>query len=205
VKSTSADPGRAAFQIYEAMAQAPRAQNEISVRTAAGVAPSLVVDRIRTTMAQLDPDLPVRKLMTADARIYRANYQLAVLRDILTAIAVLGLALASLGIYGIIARTMAQRTGEFAIRLALGASIPNITRLVLAAGVKMAVLGVTLGLLGAFGISRIFAAVFADMQTSAPAILLGATLLLVAVALMACWLPARRAGQVDAMSVLRAE
>ena len=71
-------------------------------------------------MTQLDPDLPVRQLQPADATIDRANYQTAMLRDILSAFALLGLGLASLGIYGVIARTMAQRTGEFAIRFALG-------------------------------------------------------------------------------------
>jgi len=156
-------------------------------------------------MAELDPDLPVRNLQAADAKIIRANYQIAVLRDMLSAMALLGLGLASLGIYGIIARTMAQRASEFAIRLALGASIENVTRLVLASGVKLALIGSTLGLLGAFGISRLLAAGFPGMHMNGTAVLAGTTLLLVAVALVACWLPARRAGQLDAMSVLRAE
>ena len=117
----------------------------------------------------------------------------------------LGLALASLGIYGVIARTMAQRTSEFAIRLALGASIRDITRLVLTSGVKLALAGSTLGLLGALGVTRLLAAGFPAMHLSSFPVLLGATLLLVAVALVACWLPARRAGKVDAMIALRAE
>jgi ABC-type lipoprotein release transport system permease subunit len=87
----------------------------------------------------------VRKLQPADATIYRANYQLGVLRDMLSIFAVLGLGLASLGIYGVIARTTAQRTGEFAIRLALGARIWDITRLVLTNGVKLALAGSAIG------------------------------------------------------------
>jgi len=163
------------------------------------------VDAIRHAMAELDPDLPVSKLQSADATISRANYQLGVLRDMLTIMAVLGLGLASLGIYGVIARTMAQRAGEFAIRLALGASIRDITSLVLASGVKLALTGSALGLLGAFGVSRILAGAFPGIHTGSTLVLVVTTLLLVGVALVACWLPARRAGRVDAMAVLRAE
>jgi predicted permease len=204
VQSVAAEADTLNYQVYQPMAQAPTRANEIAVRTT-GVAPGPVVDAIRATMTELDPDLPVRKLQSADATINRANYQLGVLRDMLTIMAVLGLGLASLGIYGVIARTMAQRTGEFAIRLALGASIRDITRLVLASGVKLALVGSALGLLGAFGVSRILAGAFPGIHTGSTLVLAATTLLLVSVALVACWLPARRAGRVDAMSVLRAE
>ena len=200
VESVVENPNPVIYQVYQPMAQEPRGQSEIAVRTI-GVAPSSVVESIRTTIAALDPDLPVRKLQPADATIDRANYQLRVLRDILAAFAVLGLSLASLGIYGVIARTMAQRAGEFAIRLALGASIENITRMILASGVKLALFGSIIGLLGAFGVSRILAAGFPGMRMNGAVILIGTTLLLIAIALVACWLPARRAGRVDAMSL----
>ena len=198
------DPGPVTWQLYQPMAQEPRARNEIAVRTT-GVASSALIDAIRTTMTGLDPDLAVRKLQPADASIDSANFQMGVLRDMLASFAVLGLGLATLGIYGVIARTMAQRTNEFAIRLALGASIRDITRLVLTSGVKLALLGAALGLLGALGVSRLLAASFPGMRLDSPPVLLGTTLLLIAVALVACWLPARRAGKVDAMLALRAE
>ena len=156
-------------------------------------------------MTGLDPDLAVRKLQPADASIDSANFQMGVLRDMLASFAVLGLGLASLGIYGVIARTMAQRTNEFAIRLALGASIQDITRLVLTSGVKLALLGAALGLFGALGVSRLLTASFPGMHLDRPPVLIGTTLLLIAVALFACWLPARRAGKVDAIQALRAE
>ena len=125
VKSVTPDPGPVTFQLYQPMTQEPRQYDEIAVRTA-GVAPSTVIDNIRNAMTALNPDLPVRDLQTADATIDRANYQVAILRDMLTAFALLGLGLASLGIYGVIARTMAQRTNEFAIRFALGACVKDI-------------------------------------------------------------------------------
>jgi predicted permease len=204
VQSVLPDPSPVTNQVYLPMAQEPHPQNEIAVR-ASGIAPSALVESIRTTMTDLDPDLPVRQLQDADTTINRANYELGVLRDVLTYFAVLGLGLASLGIYGIIARTMAQRTGEFAIRLALGAQVGNIIRMVLASGVKLALFGATIGLFGAFGISRLLAAAFPGMQTNPTIIALGTTSLLIAIALVACWIPARRAGKVDAMLALRAE
>lgn len=198
------DDNPVVFQIYQPMAQEPRRESELAVR-AADTAPATLVDRIRAAMTELDPDLPVSRLQPADATIYRLNYQNRVLRDMLGAFGGLGLALASLGIYGVIARTVAQRTGEFAIRLALGATGRDIIRLVLGSGVRMALLGSAVGLLGALGVTRLLAAAYPNLPTNSPLILSATTLLLVAVALVACWLPARRAGKVDAIQALRAE
>lgn len=198
------DPNPVIHHVYVPMAQEPKQQFELAVR-AAGVAPSVLVDSVRATMTALDPDLPVRRLQPADKFIARMLYQLGVLRDMLGAFGALGLALASLGVYGAIARTMAQRTGEFAIRLALGASVRSLTRLVLSSGVKLALVGSTLGLFGAFGVARIIAAAFPGIHTDNLPVLTGTTLLLVAIALLACWLPARRASRIDPITALRAE
>jgi len=100
---------------------------------------------------------------------------------------------------------MAERTGEFGIRLALGGQVENITRLVLVSGVKLALIGSALGLLGAFGLSRLIAAGFPGMKTQSDLVLVGSTLLLIAIALLASWLPARRAAKVDPIVALRAE
>jgi ABC-type antimicrobial peptide transport system permease subunit len=186
------------------MAQEPRHGSEIAVRTA-GVAPSTLVDSIRTTMAALDPDLPVRKLQPAEATVAQATNGLDIVGDMLSLLAVLGLGLASLGIYGVIARTMAQRTGEFGIRLALGAQVGDIVRLVLISGATLALLGSAIGLLGAFGISRLFAALFPDMQTNSVPVLTGVTLLLIAVGLIASYMPARYASRISPTEALRAE
>ena len=204
VVSTVPEAGAVPFQVYQPMTQEPRLRFELAVRTD-GAAPAALVDGIRRVMAELDPDLPVRRLQTADAIIFRANYQQGVLRDMLASFAVLGLGLAALGIYGVIARTIAQRTSEFAIRLALGASVRDITRLVLGSGVKQALLGSTVGLLGAVAVSRLLASGFPNMHLNSLPVLIGTTLLLVAVALVACWLPARRATKVDPMLALRSE
>jgi putative ABC transport system permease protein len=192
------------YQLYQPMAQEPSARSEIAVR-AAGVAPATLVAGVRTVMTTLDPDLPVRGLQSADATIFRANYQLGVLRDMLTAFAVLGLGLAALGIYGVIARTMGQRTGEFAIRLALGATVRNITRMVLGSGVKLALVGSVIGLLGAVGVSRLLGAAWPGMQFDNGPVMAGATAFLIAIALIACYVPARRASRISAVDALRLE
>ncbi len=204
VQSIFPDRTTVTYQLYQPMAQEPRPFNEIAVR-AAGIAPATLVNDIRTTMTALDPDLPVRKLQPADAAVAGANYGLGVLRSMLSSLAVLGLGLACLGVYGVIARTVAQRTGEFAIRLALGAQAFDITRLVLTSGVKLALIGSALGLLGAFGVTRLIAASFPAMQTSSHSVLIGATLLLIAVAQVAGYAPARYASRISPAETLRAE
>jgi len=204
VKSVLPDPGPVTLQVYQPMAQDPRPYNEIAVRTT-GVAPSTLVQSVKEVMTQLDPDLPVRQLQPAETTIDRANNQTAMLRDILSAFAVLGLGLASLGIYGVIARTMAQRAGEFAIRFALGARVRDITNIVLLSGVKMAVIGSVVGLLGSVAVARFLASTNPSMQLNRPLVLAGTTLLLITVGLIASWLPARRAGRINPMEALHAE
>ncbi len=204
VQSVYPERGPVTNQLYQPLAQEGWPMNEIAVRTN-GVDPSTLVHAISATMTALHPDLPVRRLQPADERISRANYQLGVLRDMLSTFALLGLGLASLGIYGVIARTVAQRSGEFSIRLALGAQVRDITRLVLASGVRLALIGSALGLLGAVGISRLLASAYPGMRMDSPPVILGVTLLLVAVALIACYLPARRAAGINPIESLRAE
>jgi predicted permease len=205
VKSVMPDRPAVTYQLYQPLEQESRARAEIAVRAAGGVAPATLVAGIRAVMTNLDPDLPVRKLQPADAIIDRANYQLRVLRDMLSAFAVLGLALASLGVYGVIARTMGQRTGEFAIRLALGASASKIIRMVLGSGVKLAVIGSVIGLLGAVGVSRLLGAAWPGMQFDNAPVMAAATAFLVTIALVACYLPARHASRISAVDALRSD
>ena len=204
VESVYPDRTAVTYQIYQPMAQEPRQSSQVAVRTA-GIAPSTLVDSIRTTIAALDPDLPVRELQPAETTIAKANHQSDVMGSMLAALAALGLGLAALGIYGVIARTTAQRSGEFGIRLALGAVAGDIIRLVLASGAKLALIGSSIGLLGAFGISRGMAALFPGMQTDNAPALTGATLLLIAVALIACYIPARHASNINPAQTLSAE
>jgi predicted permease len=204
IRSAGSDRLAVAYQIYQPMAQEPRHASEIAVR-ASGVAPSTLVESIRTTMMALDPDLPVRQLQPAVEMVARAgNYQ-SIIGRLLSLMALLGLGLASLGVYGVIARSVAQRTGEFGVRLALGAQALDITRLVLGSGAKLALVGTSLGLLGAIGVTRLIAAGFPGLRTSSGPVLGGVTLLLVGVALVACYLPARHASRISPTQALRTE
>jgi predicted permease len=198
------DPITVTYQLYHPMAQEPRPFNEIAVRTE-GIAPATVVDGIRATFAALDPDLPVQKLQPAEATLLRANYGLGVMRSMLSSLAVLGLGLASLGVYGVAARTVAQRIGEFGIRLALGAQVKDIVRLVLTSGAKLALIGCAIGLLGAFGVTRLISSSFPTMHTSIAPVLVGVTLLLIAIAQLACYMPARQASRINPIETLRAD
>ena len=192
------------FQLYVPMAQEPRTYNEIAVRTRNGD-PATLVTAVRAIMTELDPDLPIRNLKPAEDRVFRANYQLGVLRDMLTGFALLGLGLATLGIYGVIARTMAQRTGEFGIRIALGAEVSHIVRLVLGSGIRLALIGAVLGAFGGLGISKLLAMGFPNMRLENPWVLAAAVATLITVALLACYLPARRASRINPVDTLRSE
>jgi predicted permease len=204
VQSVLPDSGPVTLQLYQPMTQEPRPYNEIVVRCASG-SPSALVASIRNVMSGLDPDLPVRQLQPADVTIERANTQTAILRDMLTAFAIVGLGLASLGIYGVIARTMAQRTGEFAIRFAMGACISDITKIVLTAGLRLAACGLAVGFVGALGLARLLGSMNSGMHFANPTAFIAPILLLVVIALVACWLPARRAGRINPIEALRAE
>jgi predicted permease len=204
VQSVMPDRLPVPYQLYQPLAQEPRLASEIAVR-AAGVAPATLVESVRATLAALDAEVPVRKLQPAEATIATARYQWQIVGTMLTFLAVLGLGLASLGIYGIIARTMAQRTAEFGIRLALGAQVKDIIRLVLASGTRLALVGSAVGLVGGVGIARGLAAVFPGMHANSVPALAGVTALLMAIALLASYVPARAAARIDPIETLRAE
>ncbi|WP_221030404.1 ABC transporter permease [Actomonas aquatica] len=204
VRNSEAEAASIPHQVYLPMAQRPAAYHEIAVRTASGN-PDAMVPAIRSIFTELDPDLPIRDLKSADQRIARFNYQVGVLRDMLTAFATLGTALAAIGIFGVITRTMAQRRHEFGVRLALGAQVSDITRLVLGSGVRLALTGAIIGLVGGVGLSKLLAIGFPNMDLARPAVMAFTALGLIGIALLACYLPARRASRIDPVESLRAE
>ena len=203
IQSVYPDRVPVTWQLYQPIAQASRHLNQIAVRTTGGANAS-VVEAMRAAMATIDPDLPVRDLQSAEATIEKANAQFGILGSMLSFLGMLGLGLAALGIYGVVSRTVTQRTGEFGIRLALGAVAGDIARLVLVSGSKLAIIGAGIGLVGAFGIARLIDALFPNMQANSVPVLAGVTGLLVGIALVACYLPARRAARTSPTEALRA-
>jgi predicted permease len=192
------------FQIYHPFVQEPWPNVRFAVRTS-GVAPESVLGSLRAVVAGLDADLPVRGLMTAEATIEHFGFELTLLRNILSTFALLGLSLAALGIYGTIARNVTQRSGEIGIRMALGANVADIVRMVLGSGVRLALCGASLGVLGAYELARLVTGIMPSLQTDGDLVLGLSMVILVWVALVACYLPARKASRIDPAVTLRGD
>ena len=115
------------------------------------------------------------------------------------------LLLASIGIYGAVAYSVEQRTGEIGVRMALGAQTRDVLRLIVNQGMKPVIIGLAIGIMAAFAVGRLIATQLYQVSAHNPALLAGATILLATIALIACLLPARRATQVDPIHALRVE
>ena len=119
--------------------------------------------------------------------------------------AVLALTLAAVGIYGVMAYTVTQRTQEIGIRVALGARRGDVLKLMLGHGLRLALLGTVIGMAGALGLTRLMTGLLYEVKPSEPITFLGVSALLTSVTLLACWLPAHRAAKLDPMVALRTE
>ncbi len=190
------------FQVYRPLAQDTWNYVTVTVRAAA---PETLAEPMRRVIAEMDPDMPPQLLSTVHQLIALGSGGLTMVTTVLIAFALLGLFLSALGIYGVIARLVMQRTPEMGVRLALGAQPGNLVWLILRSGVRLTVLGAVFGLFGAFAIGRLLAAIAPEMAGQDFGTVAVVTLLLVGVALVACWLPARRATRINPIQALRAE
>ena len=167
--------------------------------------PMSLVPAIRQTLQQIDRDQPMAKISTMDQLVANSDARSRFTMLLLSIFAGLALALACIGIYGVMAFAVAQRTHEFGIRMALGAQQGEVLRLVLRQGAKLALAGVGIGLIAALALTRLMASLLIEVSPSDPATFASVALLLAAVALAACYIPARRATHTDPMVALRYE
>ncbi|HEX6057835.1 MAG TPA: ABC transporter permease [Gemmatimonadaceae bacterium] len=167
--------------------------------------PEPLVAAAREHAAALDADVPVVEVLTMEQRLAGSVARQRFYMLLLAVFAVAAAALAAIGIYGVMAFGVAQRTREIGIRVALGARPGDVARLVVRAGLLLAVTGVVLGLAGALALTRLLEGLLYGVEPSDPATLAAASLLLLAVAALAALLPARRAAGVDPMQALRTE
>ncbi|MDQ5977199.1 MAG: putative transport system permease protein, partial [Verrucomicrobiota bacterium] len=190
------------LQYYRPLVQEPWSGFTVAVRS---TNPAALTDTVRRAVAELDPDLAIDQVGTVGQFISRTQHNLVVVGHMLTGFAALGLVLSAVGLYGVISHLVAQRTGEFGIRLALGATPRDILSDVLLRGIRLTAIGLFLGLLGAWGLGRFLASFMPRLAASDPLAVAGTGALLFIVALVACWIPARRATKVDPLVALRAE
>jgi len=191
------------LQIYRPFAQEPRQFAAIELLTIGK--PEGVAAAVRRAVAEIDPDQPVNELDGARKIVDRNLANLGLVGTLLGSFAALGLVLAAVGTYGVISCFVAQRTGEIGIRMALGAQKRDVLWLVLGRGLRLILVGALLGFGGALATARLLAAAIPELPARDPMAIAVITIGLIAVALLACWLPARRAAQVDPMQALRYE
>jgi putative ABC transport system permease protein len=189
-------------QVYWSMAQAPWLSVFLTIRTAGD---ENVASELRQVVASVDPTVAVSSIKTLDGVIATATAPARFRTTLVASFALIGLAIASIGLYGIIAYSVSQRTAEIGVRVALGADSRDVMSLVLREGLAIAAAGAAIGLPMAYVTSRTFAALLFGVKPTDPFTYVASALGLIAVAIAASYAPARRAARVDPIVALRAE
>ena len=191
------------LQTYEPYLQMPFSNMTLVVRTENS--PESFSGAIRSEVLAIDKEQPISRIRTLDQIISGSVQQQRFLMLLLGVFAAVALILAAVGLYGVMNYAVTQRTHEIGIRMALGASGGNVLRLIVGHGMMLALIGVAIGLAGAFAVTRLMATLLFSISTTDPLTFAGISVLLTGVALVACLAPARRAIKVDPMLALRHE
>jgi predicted permease len=194
------------FQVHLPLSQTPSTYiHWFSVAIRSSAPETDVAAGLRAAVQQIDPDQPVYDIFSAREAMAQITTGFVLTGRMLGAFALIGLALSAVGIFGVIANLVAQRTPEFGIRMALGAQSGDVLWLVLGQGLRLTALGTVIGLACAWGLIRVLVAIVPGIHGGDPLALAGVVVVLAGVATLACWLPARRATRVDPIIALRAE
>ncbi len=190
-------------EAFFAFNQSPFMDMSLAIRTDSD--PRTIVPALRDAVASVDKDVPLSRVETMDemlaGQVASQRFNMA----LLGAFAGLALLLAAVGIYGAMAYAVGQRTQEIGIRMALGALPENVLRMVLAQGARLAIFGVVLGLGSGIALTRLLRTLLFEVKPTDPATFVAGAAILFAVAIAACWIPARRATRVDPLVALRHE
>ena len=173
------------------------------IRTTQGAA--AITPVVKAVVAELDPDLPIGEVNTIEQIIENSTGEPRFRSYLIAGFAGLALLLAAVGVYGLISFMVTQRVPEIGVRLALGASPAQVFRQVIGHGLRLALAGVALGLIAATAATRLVQGLLFNTSATDPAVYLSLSALLVAIAVLACYVPARRAMRVDPMTALRSE
>jgi predicted permease len=188
---------------YLPLTQMPTRQVMLAVRTSAE--PSGLIASVRDEIHSLDKDVPLADVKTLEMVAGRAIAGRRFALRLITCFAVTALALATMGIYGVLSYVVARRTREIGVRMALGAQTRDVIRLTIGQGMRPTLIGVALGLSGALALTRLMSSLLFGVGATDSETFIMSTILLVMAALMPCWLVARRATRVDPMEALRYE
>jgi putative ABC transport system permease protein len=178
-------------------------QGYFAIRTTGD--PTALIAAIRQAVREVDNNLPVTEFKTQAALASETIRSDRTFASLLSFFGLLALLLAAIGLYGVLAYSVTQRTREIGIRLALGAQQSDVLRLVIWQGLKLVLIGLAVGALAAFALTRIIASQLYGVRATDPITFLIVGTLLMIIALLACWLPARRATKVDPLIALRTE
>jgi putative ABC transport system permease protein len=191
------------LQTYLPYAQLPNTSLGLVVRAERN--PAALANTVEQTIHALDKNLPVFRVFTMDQLLSNALAQRRLTLVLLASLAALALLLAAVGIHGVLAYAVRQRTHELGLRMALGAQARDVLTLILAQGLKLTLIGIGLGLMAALALTRWMESLLFDVHPTDVLTFAVIALLLTAVALLACWIPARRATKVDPLIAIKYE
>jgi predicted permease len=191
------------FQSYRPLAQGARHGAALLLRGQGD--PAALAAGLGGVVAALDGEVPLHQVRPARETVDQALANFALTGRILMGFAAVGLLLAALGVYGLFSGFVVQRTREIGVRIALGADTRQVQWMVLGKGLRLALVGAVAGILAALALSPALTAAASELPPPHPAAVAALALILIAVALLACWLPARRAAGLDPMVALRSE
>ena len=190
-------------EVYFPYLQVAAPSMSLVVRTTSN--PLSLAGAVKSQIQMIDKDLPIDDAKTMQQLLAESLSGRRFNMLLLTVFAMVALVLAIVGIYGVMSYTVTQRTHEIGIRVAIGAQSRDVFRMVIGQGMMLAMIGVTFGLVGAFGLTRLMTTMLFGVEPTDPATFVGIAVLLTAVTLVACYIPARRAAKVNPLVALRYE